>query len=287
MRTLVVAGILCAGVAVSSPARADFDLQAGVKWLPANYTMPVSTTGVGMTAPLQGWNTGNLNGYLGFFFLDGRVGFQIGLDLGYSSLKNGGVLSESLSYTQFGFSVGGKFYMRKPDAQKVAPYVFIDFYKYFANISTSDKVPDGYTGFLAGQVSPLGFDLAVGAEYFFTRGFSIGAEIFGLRYGFTTASYSPPGGDVSATQHYLSFYSGLSLNYRFEIKTPARSSRRRPEAEPTIKRPRPTGESDDDEEEEESTPPPVKKPSAPSKPSKPAKPANPADEAPSDAESVD
>ncbi len=214
-------------VAVARPARADFSLAIGVKYNPVNYTTPFSTTGSGAggTELLSGWNTTNLNNYFGMFFLDGRLGFQLGLDLGYASRhdETTAVSKQDLSYTQFGFSLGGKFYITKPRGGHVSPYLFLDFYKYFASISTSATVPKGYEQFLAGLASPLGIDVAVGAEYFFTPGFSIGAEVLGLKYAYTDASYStaPVGigtvGTISQTNHYVTFYTGISLNYRFDI----------------------------------------------------------------------
>jgi hypothetical protein len=212
-------------VLAARPAHANFVIAIGVKYAPVNYTTPVSTTGANMTTPLAGWNTTALNNYFGLFFLEGQLGVQLGLDLGYSSRHDDAgamVGNQDLSYTQFGFSIGGKYYITKPRAGKVAPYVYLDFYKYFASISTSSTVPKGYESFLASLSSPLGIDAAVGAEYFFTPGFSIGAEVLGLKYAFTEGSYTPgPGGlaslTISETNHYVTFYTGLSLNYRFDI----------------------------------------------------------------------
>jgi len=217
-------------VFAARPAHANFAVAVGLKYAPVNYTTPVSTTGVGNATPLAGWNTTALNNYFGLFFLDGRLGVQLSLDLGYSSRHDdSGVMvgNQDLTYTQFGFAVGGKYYLTKLHAGKVAPYVYLDFYKYFASISTSSTVPKGYENFLAGLSSPLGINAAVGAEYFFTSGFSIGAEVLGLKYAFTEGSYTPgPAGlaslTISQTNHYVTFYTGLSLNYRFDIVVQAR-----------------------------------------------------------------
>jgi hypothetical protein len=229
----------------ASPARADFTLAIGTKWTPINYTMPVSTTGAGNTSVLSGWNTTNLNNYLGFFFLGGSLGFQVGLDLGYSTRKDEiAGMKTDLSFTQFGFSVGGKFYLTKPRGGKVAPYLYLDFFKYFANVTTSATVPKGYENFVGGLASPLGINAAVGAEYFFTPGFSIGAEVLGLRYAFAEGSFPGVGGiggasDTKQTNHYVTFYTGLSLNYRWDIQVQARARDASDEPVDEIESPRP------------------------------------------------
>jgi hypothetical protein len=252
-------------LAIAHPARADFNIAIGLRYNPLNYTTPFSTTGAAGggtagTTPLSGFNTTNLNNYFGMFFLDGRVGFHVGLDLGYSSRhdETAGV-KQDLSYTQFGFSLAGKFYILKPRGGHVSPYLYLDFYKYFASISTSETVPKGYEQFLAGLVSPLGIDLAVGAEYFFTPGFSIGAEVLGLKYAYTDASYTPGAGiaatTVSETNHYVTFYTGLSLNYRWDVTVKVSAREANEETEEPEARPR-------KKKKDESPPPPSEPPPA-------------------------
>jgi hypothetical protein len=245
MRTIALVIALASGT-----ARADFVVATGVRWNPMNYTMPISTTGpmgtnIGpSTTPLSGFNWTNLNGYFGMFFLEGRLGFQLSLDVAYSSRHDvpPPAMTQDLSFTDVGFAIGGKYYIKKPDAGHVAPYVYFDFYKYFALVSTSATTPKDYQGFVQGLASPLGIDVAIGAEYFFTNAFSLGAEVLGLRYGYTYGEFTPPGitmNTVSETNHYLSFYTGLTLNYRFDVKI----AKRAPAAE----------------EEEEEAPKPKKK----------------------------
>jgi len=243
---LLVLG-LCAS---ARPARADLKLAIGVKWAPINFTQPVSTTSAGMNEVLSGWNTTALNNNFGLFILDGRLGFSLGLDLGYSSRhdETTGLTQTDLSYTQFGFSLGSKYYFTRPRAGHVSPYLFVDFYKYFASVSTSSMVPKGFEGFIGGLASPLGIDLAFGAEYFFTAGFSLGAEVLGLKYAYTEGDFGGTAtgvGRISETNHYVTFYTGLTLNYRFDVgpvrvredtednySTPARPRRPPPAAEP-------------------------------------------------------
>src|SRR5262245_34785901 len=114
LRRGTLALILVAGAA--APARADITLAMGLKWNPVNYTKPVSASmggAQGPTAvPLSGWQTTSLDNNFGLFFLEGRLGVQIGLDLGYgSATKEATGLNVDMSYTQFGFTLGGKFYI--------------------------------------------------------------------------------------------------------------------------------------------------------------------------------
>ena len=219
-------------LALPSAARADFVVATGVRWNPINYTMPISTSGVGSTTNLGfnsgGFNFTNLNNYFGMFFLDGRLGFHLSLDVGYSSRHDemSAAMTSDLSFTQIGFALGGKWYMTKPQGGHVSPYLYLDFYKYFALVSSSATLPKDYEGFVGGLMSPLGIDVAFGAEYFFTPAFSLGAEVLGLRYAYTYGEYSPVAGlatsTISETNHTITLYTGLTLNYRFEVKVAAR-----------------------------------------------------------------
>jgi hypothetical protein len=214
--------------AAATPARADFALSLGVKWLPVNYTHPISASMGGANGPtavpLTGWQTTSLDNNFGAFFLGGRLGFQISLDVGYGSANKsvtGG--NVDLSYSQFGFSVGAKYYILPPHGGRVSPYVLLDFFKYFASVSTNDKsVPDDQASYIAGLVSPLGIDAAIGAEYFFTPSFSLGAEVLGLKFAYSEGDYSLAGGfggntKVTTTNEYVTFYTGITLNYRFAL----------------------------------------------------------------------
>jgi hypothetical protein len=252
-------------LAAAAPARADFNLALGLKWIPASYTTPVSATGgmMGPTpTPLTGWQTTSLNNNFGVFILDGKLGFLLGLDLGYSSAHRdttaGAVTANTdYSFTQFGFSLGSKYYILKPNGGHVSPYVAVDFYKYFASVSTSDKtVTNDQAGYIAGLASPLGFDAALGAEYFFTPGFSVGAEVLGLKYAYSEGDYAPATGKITARNQYLTLYTGLSLNYRFQIAATVHV-RDTEEEEVAPVRPRPKRKAEPPPEAEPKEPPPA------------------------------
>jgi hypothetical protein len=218
-------GIVVALCALAAPARADFSIALGLKWVPVSYTTPITATGAAMgsgpgSTPLTGWQTTSLNNNFGAFFLDGRLGFLIGLDLGYSSRSSttGSTSTGDFSFTQFGFSLGAKYYITRPKRERVSPYVLVDFYKYFASLSTSDKsVSNDQAGYIAGLVSPLGIDAAIGAEYFFTPGFSLGAEVLGVKFAYTEGDYAVGNDKLTTKNQYVTFYTGITLNYRFDI----------------------------------------------------------------------
>jgi hypothetical protein len=228
MRTKLLTALFLVGIA--APARADVNLALGMKWVPVNYTRPVSASSGAMTQDLLGgWQHTSLDNYFGVFFLRGMLGFQLSLDVGYGTLHTdttatGMTVTTDNSFTQFGFALGGKFHLTPPKRERVSPYVYVDFYKYFASVSTSDKgVPNDQAGFVAGLVSPLGFNVALGAEYFFTPAFSIGAEVLGIRFAYTEGDYTTGAGgfgsDIKHSENHkaLTFYTAISLNYRFAV----------------------------------------------------------------------
>lgn len=215
----------------AAPANADINIQTGLKWVPLRYTHPIAVTGAGggggggntslvggdvPHADEYGWQTTSLDNYLAFFVTE-QIGLQLSLDFGYGSYHHdvGGRNNVDHAYTQFGFALGGKFYLNRPQGQRVSPYLYVDFFKYFASISTNQDVPSDQVGYVAAMASPVGFDLAFGAEYFFTTSFSIGAEVLGLRLAYVSGGYDAGGDHVSESDTYVTFYTGITLNYRF------------------------------------------------------------------------
>ncbi len=228
MRLTALGAVVLALVGWAEPAHAKWNLAVGVKWLPASYTTPISPgldASGNKLAPLSGFNTTNLNNYIGGFILDGRLGFTLGLDFGYSqhTIPQTMTMSTDESFVQFGLSLGSKYYLLKPRAGRVAPYVIFDFFKYFATVSSSVTTTPvkNSTDFLAGLASPLGIDAAVGCEYFFTNAFSVGGELLGLKYSYASGSQPIGGGfmssSITTSTQYVTFYAGFTLNYRWEI----------------------------------------------------------------------
>ena len=247
--------------AMATPAQADFNIATGLKWVPLRYTVPIgagseaasTSAGVpgqyyrGTGGDMYGWQSTSLDNYIGFFFTE-TVGIQLSLDLGWASHNNDTTNAGAFttSFFQFGLGVGGKFYLNRPTRERVSPYLFVNFFKYFASISSNDPtITNDIANALAGFRSPVGIDGAFGAEYFFTTSFSLGAEVLGIRFAHVQGEIPlPTGGRVSTGENYVSLYTGISINYRFLATASVRTyeeeedrqnprPRRKPRARPT------------------------------------------------------
>lgn len=279
--SLAVLGALAVSAA---PARAEFNIATGLKWVPVRYTNavgagedtaapPPAGTGTiavpgqwykGTAGELYGnnWQTTSLDNYIGFFFTE-QIGLQISLDLGWANhntdtnIPNVGQGNFNTSYFQVGIGLGGKFYLNRPTGNRVSPYLLVNFFKYFAAVSSNDpRINNDIVGAIAAFHSPVGFDLAFGAEYFFTTSFSMGAEVLGIRFAHVDGSFPVPntGGRTTANENYLMLYTGISLNYRFlataRVYTyEGEEDRENPRPRRAKPRPRPA-------EEEQAPPPP-------------------------------
>ncbi len=232
--TLTSVALVAATTLFASTAKADATLAIGMKWEPVNYTAPVGLTGGQANASgtplgsekLYGWQVTSLNNYLGGFFgKGGQFGFHIGIDFGYGRVNHqitdssGDVTVNQLSFLQFGFLLGGKFYILQPRRDRVVPYFYVDFFKYFASVNTSEEVDNDDVGYVAGLASPVGISLAVGAEYFFSPAFSLGGEIFGFRLAHSQGTNYNGDTDVEiiTKKTMFSMYTAFTLNYRFMI----------------------------------------------------------------------
>jgi hypothetical protein len=221
-----------------------FGIAIGLKWAPLRYTHPIGVAGTplgpmgvsdcsngggdssGRGECLYGWQTTSLDNYIGFFFHP-QIGAMLSLDLGYGSfhwdsapLVQGGMpINRDVSYFQFGFALGGKFYLTRPTGQRVSPYLYVDIFKYFVSLSTSDQIPPEQVGAIAGLHAPFGFNLAFGAEYFFTNSFSLGAEVIGLKFAYVEGDHNDnpmtPTSHLTEKDWYFTFYTAITLNYRF------------------------------------------------------------------------
>jgi hypothetical protein len=129
--------------------------------------------------------------------------------------------TDNNNFFQFGFAIGTKIYLTTPRSQKVAPYLYADFFKYLASVSTDNMNVSGpQASAQASLRSPTGGTAAFGAEYFLGPGFSIGSEIFGLRIAVVDSEFK----DAAMTNHsssftQVSFYTGITLNYRFQVSS--------------------------------------------------------------------
>ena len=232
---LVGLGTAAASLCIHSPARADLHLAIGSRVEPLRYTSAYFPNSAASTFRPSGFAGGgaeslqstSLSPYLALYFAQ-KYGIMLSLDIGYA--KSSGEsqamgmampTTDNNSYFQFGVGLGTKIYFTTPRSQKVAPYIYLDVFKYFASISTDNMGVSGeYASAQASLRSPTGGTLAVGAEYFLSPSFSIGSEIFGLRVSGVSSEYK----DAAMTRHsstytQVAIYTGITLNYRFQVSS--------------------------------------------------------------------
>jgi hypothetical protein len=227
----------------SAVARADFNLSFQVKWEPYRYVLPQLATqvppGAGMppttdpgapgasgTSPLPSNSSVNafqrqdLNARLGLGFTD-KFTLQIGLDIARASLSETvDTNSVNRGFTTIGFAVGLKYNFIAPAREKISPYIYGDFFKYFTalNDDRPNNLPQNEVEFSAGLAAPFGFHIAFGVEYYFTESFGIGAELFGFEGAFSSGSMrrTENGNSVSHDQslNTFSYYTALTLIFR-------------------------------------------------------------------------
>ncbi len=259
-------------------ASADVHLTFGTKWDPLRYTTAAFPCAGGCTnvnpgalKPLlgnSGFQTTSLDPYVGVFFAQ-KYGVLLSLDIGYGKLSQdtttGTVMgSNNSSFFQFGFALGYKMYFNQPKKERISPYLYVDFFKYFASVSTDTPGTDpGVIGAAGALLSPIGATFAFGAEYFVTPGFSLGSEIFGLKVADVGTDYTTGMGatKTGVSYTYVTFYTGITLNYRFQIQTSVNVSEETEGDEeaavkPKKKKVKPVPASDDDNATPPVPPPP-------------------------------
>jgi hypothetical protein len=251
-------GTVAAGLCLHSEARADLHLAIGTKVEPLSYTSAYFPNAASSTVRPEGSSTDasqsfqltSLTPYIAMYIAQ-KYGIVLSLDLGYAqahgetqAMGMAMATTDTNSYFKFGVSLGTKIYFSQPRSQKVVPYLYVDGYKYFASVSTDNQTVTGdQAGAQASLRSPAGFTIALGAEYFLSPGFSIGSEIFGLRPSWVTSDYK----DAQMTRHsssytQVSLYTGLTLNYRFQISSSVRAAEDEGSAEAAKRRRSPSSE---------------------------------------------
>lgn len=228
--------LLCGGLGA---ARADVHLALGSRLEPMRYTKSVFPYSSGITQRPGGGagvdeslQSTALSPYLGLFFAQ-KYGLILGLDVAYAkadgSTQGAGApmaTTEDNSFLSFGVGLGFKAYITQLKAGRVVPYVYLDVFKYFASVTTDKKDVTGeQASAQAALRSPTGGTLAFGAEYFFSPGFSIGSEIFGLKVQGVSADWKE-NDDTHRSSSFtqVAFYTGLTLNYRFQLSASVKSA---------------------------------------------------------------
>ena len=130
--------------------------------------------------------------------------------------------NQSASAMQFGLEFGGKFFFIERSKGKAPPFLMISFYKYFGVIDDDpDLFGDDGSDYLNHDqqiLSPMGFKLSFGAEYYFNDNFALGADFFGINFSWASGSNSrSAAGDIIESRNQFSLYTGLTLTYRFSF----------------------------------------------------------------------
>lgn len=126
------------------------------------------------------------------------------------------------SAMQFGVEFGGKFFFIERSKGKAPPFMMVSFYKYFGVIDEDGDTFSGGDDQVAHEsemMSPFGFKLSFGAEYYFNDNFALGADFFGINFSMSR-SVHPAGSstdDLIETRNQFSLYTGITLTYRFSF----------------------------------------------------------------------
>ncbi|MBI3071100.1 MAG: hypothetical protein HYY84_03130 [Deltaproteobacteria bacterium] len=234
-RASILALVFFAG---AGAARADFSFAASTRYTLLRHAAPITditdhaNSGKGNeqkdeplgSNPLSGlsadgWSRSDFDLTLGFGLSDKFI-LSLLLDVARFSRthEDSGTTkaTRNSGYMNIGVGLAAKYYFSLPDKGRISAYIYGDFFKQFAT-ATEPVATTASVDFAMSLASPLGFSVAAGFEYFFSRSFSIGAEILGLR--FTYASASAVDQKDGSITHKMSlstfnFYTALSLNFR-------------------------------------------------------------------------
>ena len=185
-----------------------------------------------------------------FGFNVDRVALDETYDFDYRGDEGLDPTDAGYSMMVFGLEIGGKFFFIERAKGKAPPFLYVSFYKYFAGsdeYADRDRDPDiddsdlnrgdhpltGYNthsgGNNSGQYqaytdarhSPLGFNLAFGAEYYFNDNFALGATFLGVSLAYASAMLDI-GSILQQTQvTEFNLYTNLSMTYRFSFSVRA------------------------------------------------------------------
>ncbi len=226
---------------ISQPAFAKDGLfGVGARFAWENYKQPmltqVNSTGadIDLGVDLTSLNKTNFGGDLQIKPID-RLTITLAFDMGFSKhtmaveqidpMTNQPYDVEAkASFMSFGFLLGAKFYVMPPSPQKASLYLTLSGGKYISSVKNDVS---GQNTFIYGKVhaikdlaSPLVIQFAVGAEFFATQYFSIGADVLGFRMAYSKSDQGRTAAEMGywhGTQKLitLAFYSALTLNFGF------------------------------------------------------------------------
>jgi opacity protein-like surface antigen len=168
--------------------------------------------------------------YFGFLVGSNMV-LEFGLDLARLKVETtntgpGFSRTEETSANLYMPHGGVKIFFRPRATGQVSPYGLVDVFKAFSSVTLEDNAAwidqaalDAQEELTKEVLSPFGFNLAFGAEYYFSESFSMGGE-YGLRYLMSKgeAEYTDAFGDTWKTEVSTNLgltYAAICLNFLF------------------------------------------------------------------------
>ena len=150
--------------------------------------------------------------------------------------------------TQVGIEVGLRGFLADRGHSLAAPYLRFSFTKYIGLLDEYVEGEDGvdyyedvlcaanddddcavdYEKYDEAVLSPQGFKIAFGAEYYFNDNFSIGADLLGVEI-FWSSATNPQEAERLANFVSVAFYSTLNISYRFIPKKRAKKKTYEPD----------------------------------------------------------
>ena len=133
--------------------------------------------------------------------------------------------SGKATFFTFGALIGAKYYLWMPKSGKAVLTLHLGVGKYFTTVDNGDQMPGEddatYNEFqrqksvIKDLASPIVLQFAVGAEFFATDSFSIGADILGIRFAFSSSDEGQAAGAWTGEQKLVSLYvySAITLNF--------------------------------------------------------------------------
>ncbi len=140
------------------------------------------------------------------------------------------------SAVQFGIDIGAKFFIIERAKGKAPPFVQLAFYKYVGSVVENSRSDEAAAHGIAADyeslcgeddwgdcqlfdqdiLSPTGFRIAFGAEYYFNDNFALGGEFFGIDFSWSQGVANVEF-DRQAVFTNLNLYTSLHLTYRFSF----------------------------------------------------------------------
>ncbi|MCP4600535.1 MAG: hypothetical protein GY847_08390 [Proteobacteria bacterium] len=233
--------LLVAVVLLLPAAQSEAFVGVGARFAWDNYKKPILVYS-GTNNPgydVADYGGPNLTGAFHWGITD-RLVLTVSLDLGFFSHKiypfptsnPDDVYEVKATFFTFGALLGAKFYFWDPKAGEAVLYLHGGFGKYFSKCGNDDALTqitdedefieeqakiDNEIDIVGGLASPWVIQLAIGAEFFATKSFSVGADILGIRFALSKGSGGQGDGRWSGEQNMLSFYIYSAITMSFNL----------------------------------------------------------------------